>query len=271
MFNYTFYHEAIKKSVILFGTLFNDIHIERLDASNNIIQQIKVPISYGPKDKFLLKTDSDPELSRKYATLLPRMGFEILSYQYDGNRKMKTIDKIKSKDKSTYHWNPVPYNLMFNLYINVKNVDDGTRIVEQILPFFTPDWTSSVELVPGYDSYDIPLILNSVTNQDNYDSSYEERRQIFWELNFTMKTYLFGPEKSALSKIIKLANTNFYIPITNTAAEGIGITDWSERVTIIPGQDANGNATSNTLINIPYQNTSPNNPFDYIITIDRNE
>jgi hypothetical protein len=219
MLSHDFYHSTIRKYVILFGSLFNDIHIDRVNSSNNVVTTLKVPISYGPKEKFLARLNNDPSLSRPFAMVLPRISFQIDSMYYDGARKLTSINKTYSADSSSdnkgnYIYNPVPYNFNFQLFVMVKNQEDGTRILEQILPFFTPDWTSSVNLIPELGIYrDIPIVLNNISVFDSYENNFEVRRAIIWTLNFTLKGYLFGPTHSA--KVIKKAIVNFYTPVNN--------------------------------------------------------
>lgn len=217
MLSHSFYHSTIRKYVILFGSIFNDIFIDRVDSSNNNVTTMKVPISYGPKEKFLARLNNDPTLTRPFAMVLPRISFQINSIVYDASRKLPSINKnyntdATSDNKLKYIYNPVPYNFNIQLYVMIKNQEDGTRILEQILPFFTPEWTSSVNLISEMGVYkDIPIILDSIDMLDTYENNFETRRAIIWTLNFTLKGYLFGPIHS--SKIIKKAIVNFYTPV----------------------------------------------------------
>lgn len=214
MFGTTFYHNTLRKYVILFGTLFNNIHIIRRDSTSEPgLQSIKVPLSYGPKEKTLSRVMGDPTLSREFAIVLPRMSFELISMNYAGQRKLPTVNKITHKTMAddeqqlNYTYNPVPYDLQFQLNIMVKNADDGTQIVEQILPYFTPDWTATINVLPDVAlTMDIPIVLNSVDNTDTYEGDYETRRALIWTLNFTLKGYLFGPVKK--QGLIKTAIVN---------------------------------------------------------------
>ncbi|HUU88331.1 MAG TPA: tail sheath stabilizer and completion protein [Candidatus Glassbacteria bacterium] len=217
----TFYHALIKKYVVLFGTLFNNISINRSNGSNDFAQSTKVPLSYGPKEKFLANIESligdrDPR-----AIFLPRMGFELSQMTYAPMRKLGTTRKIHSVENvdginvNNVVWNPVPYDMYFELFIAAKSIEDGTKILEQILPYFTPEWTVTAKLLdqmPDY-SIDIPLILQSITVEDNYDASFENRRSLVWTIGFMMKGYMYG--SIAEQKIIKLANVNF-LSETNT-------------------------------------------------------
>jgi hypothetical protein len=215
MFGTTFYHEHLRKYVVLFGTLFNDIYINRANSSGQILSSMKVPISYSPKEKMIVRVDQDPNFERPVAIVLPRMGFEMTTMAYASERKLSSIKKFgvrqdnNNDENLKYIYNPVPYDIGFSLYIAVKNTEDGTRILEQILPFFTPEWTATVNLIPDLNiKTDIPTILTSVTSQDIYDGDYTSRRALVWTLEFTMKGYIFGPVKE--SGVITLANTNFY-------------------------------------------------------------
>jgi hypothetical protein len=258
--------------VILFGTLFNDVHVTRTNASGATVDLLKVPLSYAPKEKMMARFDSDPGIDRETAVLLPRMSFEMQTLSYDASRKLNTLGKVTVKDTSAnklkYQYNPVPYNFDFTLYIYVKNAEDGTKIVEQILPFFTPEWTSTVSLIPELGiNMDIPVILNSVQTEDTYDGDFKTRRALIWTLNFTLKGYIYGPIRK--SGIIKFANTTFYIPdpsITNLR-DAVGNSSPNDRVTVAPGLDANGDPTSNASISISRDLIEADDDFGYITDI----
>jgi len=220
MFGRTFYHDTLRKYVILFGTLFNDIQINREDASGNVKQVVKVPLAYGPREKFLARIDGidsqrDPQ-EQPFSVVLPRMGFEVTGFNYAPERKLPTRNKfteVQLNDeygkRKMYRYNPVPYDISFTLSIFVKNTTDGTRIIEQILPYFTPEWTSTVQLTEDPDvTLDVPLVLVGTSQDDVYEGSFEERRALIWSLDFTMKGFFFGP--TYRQGIIKLANTNIY-------------------------------------------------------------
>ena len=276
MFGHTFYHNTIRKYVILFGTLFNDIHINRVDVNGGVNRTIKVPISYGPKEKMLARLDADPELKRP-AIVLPRMSFELTDLNYGPTRKLNTIGKIVAANpddanSAKYQFTPVPYDLNFILSIAVKNADDGTRILEQILPFFTPNWNSTVELIPELGiKLDIPIVLNAVSSEDTYEGNFEERRSIVWTLSFTMKGYIFGPTRPTHSPggapVIKLANVNFYDTSTYTDIDAaVGNLEVAENVTITPGMIANGSPTSNASLSVGPDLINANSNYGYIIT-----
>jgi hypothetical protein len=275
MFGHTWYFSTIRKYVILFGTLFNDIRITREDKNGNVVDLLKVPLSYAPKEKMLARFENDPDIDRPFATLLPRMSFEQISMEYDGSRKLPTVGKIVVKDptnpnKLKYQYNPVPYNLKFRLYVYVKNAEDGTKIIEQILPFFTPEWTVTVRLIQEMNiTMDIPVILDDIGIEDSYNGNFQDRRALIWTLEFTVKGYIYGPIKK--TAIIKFANTNFYIPSVpdgqlNTA---VGNTDPVERVTIRPGLTANGQPTSNLANSISLSEIEADDDFGFIIINDQ--
>ena len=263
MFGHTFYHGLIKKYVSLFGTLFNDVYINIPDdADTNQIRTIKVPISYGPREKVLARVTADPSLNRMPAVVLPRMSFEMGNITYAPDRKLNTLGKRQSTDplsadKLKYVYNPVPYDISFTLSIMVKNAEDGTRIVEQILPFFTPEWTTTVELLPDMDiTADIPLVLNSIDVQDDYEGDFDKRRAIVWTLGFTMKAYMYGPVRRGA--IVKFANTNFYTSIT--ANDQVLSSD------IRPGLTANGDPTTSSANSVGIAYIDAQDNYGYIVT-----
>lgn len=269
MFNQTFYHKTLRKNVILFGTLFNNIFINRVNNSGVTIDTVKVPISYGPKEKTLARVNQDPDLNKPFLTVLPRMAFEMTGMSYDNQRKLPTIIKHNKKevtvagkkDTLKYIYNPVPYNINFSLYIMVRNAEDGTRIVEQILPYFSPEWTATVKLIDDMDvNMDIPTIINNVGITDSYEGSLQEPRLIIWTLNFTMKTYLFGPVKR--QSIIKIANVNFFDATTGFDEDLNAIVN----INIKPGMMANGTPTTNAQASVSPYEIDPEDNYDFIVT-----
>jgi hypothetical protein len=278
MFGQTFAHGTLRKYVILFGTLFNDVWVNRKDAAGNVKSSLKVPLSYGPREKFLariegLDADLDPQ-EQPFAITLPRMGFEITGFSYAPERKLSTINRFVTKpsntneDQKRYQYNPVPYDIQFSLSIFVKSVDDGTQIIEQILPFFTPEWTTTVQLISDPDiTLDIPLVLTGTTQDDVYEGSFDERRSLIFTFDYTMKGFFFGPTKK--SGVIKLANTQLYDATLFTDIEdAFGNTDVITRITVSPGQTAAGAATSNAAISVSSDNISSDENYGYIVDID---
>lgn len=208
---HTFYHATIKKMVVVFGNLFNDIYIRKFDASGAEINRIKVPISYGPKQKFLARLDAGGN-DQLNAITLPRMAFEMDSLTYDAERKLNSLNTISYQGSSgelKYTYAPVPYSFEFSLYIMVKSADDGTQILEQILPYFTPHFNVSVKEFPDLDVVkDIPVILQGLQQEDIYDGDFEARRSIVWTLTFTMKGNMYGSVRDG--KIIQSTSVSAF-------------------------------------------------------------
>ena len=260
----------------MFGTLFNDIHITRTDSTGKTTALIKVPITYGPKEKMLARVLQDPDIDRQTAVATqPMMSFEMGKLRYDGTRKLHTTGRIANKDttdnnKLKYQYNPVPYNIDFTLYLYVKNAEDGTKILEQILPYFTPDWTTTVKLIPEMNVImDIPVILNSVDSEDSYDGNFDKRRSLIWTLTFTLKGYIYGPVRK--SNVIKFANTTFYIPSGTPDGElytAVGNTGPAERILVQPGLLANGSPTTNAAASIPYTEIEADDDYGYCVNVE---
>jgi len=216
MFGNYFYNESMRRMTIGFGQIFNNIQIKRKDDTGKVIQTIRVPLAYGPKEKFLVRLDQQSSLSnREFAITLPRMGFEISSIAYDPTRKLTRIQKFKqvksNKDGKVldFNYTPVPYNISYNLYSFTASAEAGLQIIEQILPFFQPDFTVTINAIPDLNiKRDIPIILNSVNYEDTYSGDFTTRRAVIYTLNFTAKTYLFGPSTS--QKVIKTVQTDQY-------------------------------------------------------------
>ena len=216
MLGQQFYHETMRKVIISFGTLFNNINLVRKNNAGTIIQTMKVPLAYGPKQKLLSRLDADASLDTKVAITLPRLGFEIQNLAYDPTRKLNRVQKFKKVKSSSDDSNkldsqfmPVPYNLDMELYAMAKNSDDALQIVEQILPFFQPDYTLTIKDMEDMGiARDIPIVLNTINYEDNYRGDYQERRSIIYTLAFTTKFYLYGPVTS--SKVIKTVQVDQY-------------------------------------------------------------
>jgi hypothetical protein len=209
-----FYHEILRKTIISFGTLFNNITIQKKDASDTDFSVMKIPLSYGPTQKFLARLEQSGDLNKSTAMSLPRMSFEFTGLTYDSSRKVTSTQKIAVKDPDTQKkvnkvFTPVPYNMQFELSIMSKLNDDALQIVEQILPFFQPAFNLSVELIDQIkEKRDIPIILENITMQDDYEGDYSTRRVLLYTLRFTAKTYLFGP----ITRVepIKQATLSYY-------------------------------------------------------------
>jgi hypothetical protein len=215
-----FYHKIIKKTVTAFGTLFNNIQLKIYDESGNVVKQQKVPLAYGPAQKFLARLEQAPNLDKKFSISIPRISFEMTNISYDSGRKVPPIQKNRALDSESSGTNvqymPVPYNIDFELSVISKNQDDGLQIVEQILPFFQPQFTVTVNLIPEMEeTRDIPIILNSIDFNDTYEGDYTTRRYITWTLRFTVKTYMYGPVVAGDIIRKSIANINIGDRATN--------------------------------------------------------
>ena len=216
-----YYHEIIRRTIIAFGTLFNEIDIKHQTSAGGAFSTVRVPIAYGPTEKFLARLEQKPDLRKRVAITLPRLAFEMDGISYDPARKVSTMQTFKAftKDGSKSArkvFMPVPYNLSFKLYAMTQYNEDSLQIIEQILPFFQPSFNLTVDLVKSIgEKRDIPMVLESVTFDDNYDSGYDQKRIITPTLSFTAKTYLFGPVSDSGSGLIKKVQVDYHAN-TNT-------------------------------------------------------
>ena len=267
MFGHQYYNQVIRRYVVMFGTLFNDIIVQRFNKAGQRIQALKVPIAYGPKEKFLVRITQDPELTNQSQVSLPRMGFEMTGMQYMPDRKLSstqrrvnTVGTTGSNNSIKTVYTPVPYDFNFSLSVFVKNADDGVQILEQILPFFTPEWTSTLKIIPEMNiKHDVPTVLQSVTTEDAYDGDFETRRSLIYNLDFLVKGYIYGPVKK--SGIIKRTMVDFINSSNTSLQTGTRI----EKITITPGLDANGNPTANSAQSISIDNISANDNYGFAI------
>ena len=277
MFGHQYYNQVIRRFVVMFGTLFNDIIVQRFNKAGQRIQALKVPIAYGPKEKFLVRITQDPELTNQSQVSLPRMGFEMTGMQYMPDRKLSstqrrvnTVGTISSNNSLKAVYTPVPYDFNFSLSVFVKNADDGVQILEQILPFFTPEWTTTLKIIPEMNiKHDVPTVLQSVTTEDAYDGDFETRRSLIYNLDFLVKGYIYGPVKK--SGVIKRTMVDFINSANTELQQGKRL----EKITITPGLDANGNPTANSAQSINIANISANDNYgfaiDYEINLDGEE
>jgi|TARA_B110000444_G_scaffold208884_1_gene203471 hypothetical protein len=279
MFGTPFYNEGLRKIIIAFGQLFNNIVIESKGKDGAILKRIKVPLAYAPKEKFLVRLDEQADLDdRSMALTLPRIGFEISGLSYDPSRKLTRVqkyrtektplsrsesvsnmDRVYMEDDSGYiqlekanastgnpeyplletsvlqssdskvqsfNYTPVPYNISLNVYSFTATAENGLQIVEQILPFFQPDYTVTVNVMPSQNiKRDVPIILNSVNYEDSYDGAFTNRRAVIYSMNFTAKTYLFGPTTN--QGVIKKVQADLYADTVNNPPR-------EERITVVP-------------------------------------
>ena len=211
-----FYHEILRKTVIGFGTLFNNIHIRHKTDGGGNFSVMKVPLAYGPMQKFLARIQQQPDLDRETAISLPRISFEMGGIQYDPSRKTGLAQTFltKSGTNAKKVYMPVPYNIGFELNIMSKLSDDALQILEQIIPYFQPSFNITVNLVESIgEKKDIPIVLESVNYSDSYEGSFDSRRILIYTLAFTAKTYLFGPVADSPEGLIKKVDVDYY---TNT-------------------------------------------------------
>jgi len=274
MFEY-FYHEIIRNTIIGFGSLFNNINIKHTNDSDDVVSVIKVPLAYGPTQKFLARLEQVPNLNKPTQISLPRMSFEIVGLTYDPTRKVSTTQTFKSyleSDKTiTTTYMPVPYNLSFELSIFTKLNDDMLQIIEQILPYFQPAYTLSVDLVKTIgEKRDIPVILESITMDDQYEGNYDTRRSLIYTLKFTAKTYLFGPVSDVSKDIVKKVSIGFVSGGTNGrdltySIEPRATKNYTGTVTTTLFEDIDASSTSITV------NDASSIPVQSYITIDDEE
>ena len=210
MFGTHFYNEGLRKLTIAFGQLFNNIVLQNTSSTGAVTKRIRVPLAYAPKEKFIVRLEQQANLQddRAVSITLPRLGFEITGLSYDPTRKLNKMNKtIRVKEsengkKHNFNFTPVPYNINFSLYSFTATAENGLQIVEQILPFFQPEYTVTMNVVPELNlKRDIPIILNSVNYEDTYNGEFTQRRAVIYTLSFTAKTYLYGPMSN--QKVIK--------------------------------------------------------------------
>jgi hypothetical protein len=236
MFGTHFYNETIKRSVSIFGTLFNNIYVSKIKADGTVLTKNLVPIAYGPSQKWLKRLAEEPDLNdlNRSAVSLPRMGFELSSFEYDATRQQnklirtqKNLLETTDSGKRGFQYAPAPYNLGFTLSILSKNMNDAIQIVEQIIPYFQPEYTVTMNMIDSMsEKRDVPITLNSVSMGDSYEGAYDENRIIEYTLDFSMKTYFFGPVFTG--EVIKSVIERDYVNIdaggfTTSQIDGSGL------------------------------------------------
>jgi hypothetical protein len=271
MFNQQYYHGTIRKYIIAFGNLFNDIVIARLNTAGERIQAIEVPIAYGPKEKWLVRLKQDPNLEQNVGITLPRIGFEIISMSYAPQRKLaSTLQNAHLKTSDLNRLNtqyvPVPYDLNIMLSIFVKNADDGAQILEQILPYFRPEFTTNIRLIPEMDVVvDTPVVLQDVSIEDTYEGDFDTRRALVYNLTFSMKAYIYGPVFN--QGIIKRSITNMFNDLPENAGNKV------EKITVTPTQYANGapltSPSANASLSVATSAISANSDYGFSTNIDQ--
>lgn len=209
-----YYHEIIRKTIIGFGTLFNDIHIRHTGEGGTNHSEIKVPLAYGPSQKFLARIQQQADLNKAVQITMPRMSFEMTNISYDATRKSSLVQTFKACDdgsRAKKVFMPVPYNIGFELNILSKLNDDSLQILEQILPYFQPHFNLTIDLVDSIgEKRDIPIILESVNFQDDYEGNFDTRRALIHTLGFTAKTYLFGHIADSSDGLIRKVQVDMY-------------------------------------------------------------
>lgn len=269
MLGKTWYFGLIRKYVTIFGTLFNDIVISRVDSNDDTVKTINVPIAYGPKERYLTRQIQNEDLLRPVSLVYPRMAFEITSIRYDPGRKLFTLGKSTTGSSNSgtlkTQLNPVPYNIGFKLSIIARNTDDALRIVEQIMPFFTPMLNVSANLIPemNYGNTTMPLTLDSVDQEEFYEGDFTSKEYVIWTLDFTLKAFLYGPTNE--SRVIKEVFVNFMIPDGDITSAVTGNTEVQEHIYVRPGLTANGEPTSNVADSVAIADISATDAYGFIV------
>lgn len=251
-----FEHHLLRKYVVLFGTLFNDISITRKNEDDQTVQAFKVPISYGPREKFLAMVKQKPD-KKERAIQLPRMSFEIAGMSWDGTRKFNRNNKVYIDGQELFE--PAPWNIDFELSILSKSDLDATKIIEQALYYFNPEWNLRVKLLDNVERHwDIPIVYNGVQHQDVYEGDFIQRRSLLWTISFTMKAYLHGPTSEG--KVIKFVRVN-----THPSFEA---EDPTQILTVQPGLTSDGQPTTDINQTIYYRDIEADDNWDYIVQIE---
>lgn len=278
MFGHYFSHNLLRKYILLFGNFFNDLKLTRTDEDGNPVQTLTIPVDYSSKQKTMAlrerakfpgATEDDPK-AKTVAIQLPRIGFEVTSITYDSNRQLQSTQQNRSftsdPNRLATQFVQVPFNIDFSLYIMAKNQDDAFKIVEQILPFFTPDLSASVRLVPEMNTtFDINLTLTSQSvDDDSTSSDASERRVLIWTLTFTMNAWLFGPvtKQGPIKKVV----VDFYAAPGSGPVTGndINTTPRTQRTTVLPGLTEDGKPTSRLEESVPYLQINADDDYGFI-------
>ena len=236
MFGTHFYNEGLRRLTIAFGQIFNDIIVQTKDANDSVVKRFKVPLAYAPKEKFIVRLTQQPDLmDKQFSTILPRMGFEISNIEYDPSRKLNKMSKTRmpkvdgntsaQTNKMIFNYNPVPYNITYQLFIFTASAENGLQILEQIVPYFQPDYTVTINMIPKMNlKRDVPIVIGNINYEDNYDGDFNTRRAVIYTINFTAKTYLYGPTTDA--GVVRKVQTDLGTDTQSKARE--------ERIVITP-------------------------------------
>lgn len=273
MLGHSQYHGMIRKYVILFGSLFNEIYIHRRLNNGQLTKKILVPLEYGPKEKWLVRTLADPTLRKPVEVVVPRMGFELTNIAYDPTRAFQnTLKNAKPSPNNNgellTQYVPVPFNFDVVLSVFTKNADDGTQIIEQILPYFRPEFSLTIDpIVEMGLKTDIPVVFNGINMNDLYDGDFQTRRSLTWDLSFTIKGWLYGPVST--TGIIQKAQIDAILVPGSTpiVPDDIGAYGRQDRVTLQPGLTADGQPTTDVDLSIPYDQVAITDPFGFATDI----
>ena len=230
--NAPFYHQHLRKITYSFGTLFNDLEIQRTNESSEVIQTIKIPLSYAPKELWVTRIQQDPnpedpEYSNKVQVVLPRIGYEMKSMNYDSARKLQTIGqnvRVNTQDNLELltQFNPVPWNIHYSVYIMTRNIDDSLQIIEQILPFFEPNFSITIQEMPDMNILrDVPVVFNGIDSEIIYEGGLDKTRVSLWTLNFVVKANLYQPIRNV--KVIRDSTANIIAESTDPTRTGKAI------------------------------------------------
>ena len=257
-----FFFGQLRKYQMVFGTLFNEIAVTRPDGL------LRIPIHYAAKDKLLARVFADPNIDRKSAVTLPVISFYMSSITHNTMPQLRSntryrLKQTDSPDILEEQLMPVPYDLHFTMWVYTKYVEDGNQIIEQMLPFFSPQFTATVNMFDDVH-VDTQVTLNDVVPEDKYDGAFEDRRVTVWTLNFTLTGYIFGPKRQ--KPLIKFANVNFVVS-SNTDIRLDANTPPIDRVTVQPGMNANGDPTTNIALTVDYHTIQSDDNWDYIVEI----
>ena len=260
-----FYHEVIRKTIIGFGTLFNNMEVRHETSDGTTVDIKRVPLAYGPAAKFIARLEQQPDLNKMVAITLPRMSFEMTSIAYDSSRKAGITQTFKAVDNSTNKlkkvFMPVPYNIGFELSLLTKLNDDALQVVEQILPFFQPSFSITIDLISSIgEKRDVPITLTNVTFQDDYEGDFSTRRALIYTIQFVAKTYLYGPIAENPEGLIKKVIVDQYASVDTVNAKremrytveptatkdynSDGAIDSNDNALIVPGDDFGFSETS---------------------------
>ena len=286
--NKYFYFSLLRKYVAMFGSLFNNIIIERTDSNGNITQTINVPINYSEKEKMLTRMKQDPSIQKQASIVLPAISFFLDGYNFDSERHTSSNGKymILNKPDITWQFKEAPWNFHFTVWIYAKNNSDASKMIEQILPFFSPHYSVKALLIPNRPPVDIAIELVSVSHPNTETESFKERPVLIWELHFTLLGYLYGPIQT--SPPIKLVNLQFYdaetLPQANTINnDQFGISnkliniantgqyEYDFTAALTPGLTSGGQPTSNSSLSVPYANINYDDDWGIVEAINQLE